>query len=88
MAVSIVRLRPLLGAAGRVFYVSPQSVYVWMTDWVHDGDKARTQSMVYRLPLDGSAPSAMQTFGSPVDQFSFLESDDEQLNVLVRTKRW
>jgi hypothetical protein len=41
--------------------------------------------MVYRMPLDGSAPSALKVSGSPVDQFSFLESDDGFLNVLVRS---
>jgi hypothetical protein len=42
--------------------------------------------MVYRMPLNGSAPSALQVSGSPVDQFSFLESKDGQLNVLVRSE--
>ena len=37
------------------------------------------------MPLDGSAPSALGVAGSPVDQFSFLESSDENLNVLVRS---
>ena len=36
------------------------------------------------MPLDGSAPTALRVSGSPVDQFSFLESDDGYLNVLVR----
>ena len=42
-------------------------------------------SMLYRMPLDGSGPSAIGVSGSPVDQFSFLESEDKHLNVLVRT---
>ena len=75
----------IIGPAGRVFYVSPTSVYVWVTDWARRGSEHRSQSMVYRMPLDGSAPSALQVSGSPVDQFSFLESKDEQLNVLVRS---
>jgi hypothetical protein len=37
------------------------------------------------MPLDGSAPGALGVMGSPVDQFSFLESDDDQLNVLIRS---
>ena len=37
------------------------------------------------MPLDGSGPSAMGVSGSPVDQFSFLESEDSHLNVLVRS---
>jgi hypothetical protein len=75
----------VVGPAGRVFYVSPRAVYVWMSDWIRDGEKSRTQSIVYRMPLDGTAPSALRVAGSPVDQFSFLESEDEYLNVLVRS---
>ncbi|HEY7786435.1 MAG TPA: beta-propeller domain-containing protein, partial [Pyrinomonadaceae bacterium] len=75
----------VLGPAGRVFYVSPQAVYVWVTDFVRRGDKQKTESMVYRMPLDGSEPSAVGVSGSPVDQFSFFESDDSHLNVLVRS---
>jgi hypothetical protein len=78
----------VLASPGRVFYVSPKSVYVWTTDWStgYRGEgKARTDSMLYKMPLDGSAPSALGVAGSPVDQFSFLESDNEQLNVLVRS---
>src|SRR6266567_1581183 len=75
----------VLGAPGRVFYVSPESVYVWTTSWVRYGQKTNQQSMLYRMPLDGSSPSAIGVSGSPVDQFSFLESEDKHLNVLVRT---
>ncbi|MGZ8847632.1 MAG: beta-propeller domain-containing protein, partial [Pyrinomonadaceae bacterium] len=76
----------VLGAPGRVFYVSPESVYVWTTDWSRYGQpKTNDRSMLYRLPLDGSGPSAIGVSGSPVDQFSFLESEDKQLNVLVRS---
>jgi len=74
-----------LGAPGRVFYVSPNSVYVWTTDWNYSDGRAKATSMLYKMPLDGSAPSALGVTGSPVDQFSFLESDDNHLNVLVRS---
>jgi hypothetical protein len=78
----------VLGAPGRVFYVSPNSVYVWTTEWnygyAREG-RAKANSMLYKMPLDGSAPGAVGVTGSPVDQFSFLESDDENLNVLVRS---
>jgi hypothetical protein len=72
---------------GRVFYVSPEAVYVWVSDWTRQGDKWHTQSMVYRMPLNDidAAPSALRVSGSPVDQFSFLESQDGYLNVLVRS---
>lgn len=72
----------VMGPAGRVFYVSPDSVYVWARSWSSSGvDKA----FVFRMPLDGSGPSALRVSGSPVDQFSFLQSDDQHLNVLVRS---
>jgi hypothetical protein len=64
----------VLGQPGRVFYVSPGSVYVW-----------NVRSGIFRIPLDGSAPSMLKAAGSPVDQFSFLESEDGHLNVLVRS---
>ncbi len=78
----------VVGPAGRVFYVSPKSVYVWVTDWAHgsESNKPANRSMLYQMPLDGSAPSALGVSGSPVDQFSFLESEDNHLNVLVRSE--
>jgi hypothetical protein len=75
----------VIGPTGRVFYVSAESVYIWLSDWARH-DKWRAQSMVYRMPLDGSAPSALNVSGSPIDQFSFLESEDGYLNVLVRSE--
>jgi len=75
----------VVGPPGRVFYVSPDSVYVWVSEWVSRNNQTRTQSQVFRMPLDGSAPSALQVSGSPVDQFSFLQSQDDYLNVLVRS---
>jgi hypothetical protein len=74
----------VLGPPGRVFYVSLDAVYVWVNDSVRRGNETRTQSMVYRMPLDGSSPSALGASGAPIDQFSFLESGDGNLNVLVR----
>ena len=76
----------VLGPPGRVFYVSPDAVYVWVNDWVNRGSSTGTQSMVYRMPLDGSSPSALGVAGAPIDQFSFLESSDGNLNVLVRAE--
>jgi hypothetical protein len=68
----------VLGPAGRVFYVSRESVYVWAT--------SGRRSAVFRIPLDGGAPSALKTSGNPIDQMSFLESDDGFLNVLLRAR--
>src|SRR5262249_46598745 len=76
----------VIGPAGEVFYVSAESVYIWTSDWTQQNDKWRAQNIVFRMPLDGSAPSALNASGSPVDQFSFLESEDGYLNVLVRSE--
>ncbi|WP_426071823.1 beta-propeller domain-containing protein [Janthinobacterium sp. DSP2-3-3] len=69
----------VMGPQGRVFYVSGESVFVWTTRRGRD-------SGVFRIPLDGSAPSALKVAGAPVDQFSFLESVDGHLNVLLRAE--
>ena len=76
----------VLGPAGRVFYVSQGSVYVWTSSWrrpVAAHSEPRSLSSVFRLPLDGAAPSALKTAGVPIDQMSFLE-DGGHLNVLLR----
>jgi hypothetical protein len=73
----------VIGPPGHVFYVSPDSVYVWASTWGRNG---KDKSIVFRMPLDGSAPSALRTSGSPIDQFSFLQSEDQHLNVLVQSQ--
>ncbi len=72
----------VIGPPGHVFYVSPDSVYVWASTW---GRKQQSRSIVFRMPLDGSGPSALRVSGSPIDQFSFLQSEDQYLNVLVQS---
>jgi hypothetical protein len=69
----------VLGPAGRVFYVSQGSVYVWTT-------RHGKEASVFRIPLEAGAPSALRAAGSPVDQLSFLESEDGHLNVLLRAR--
>ena len=76
----------VLGPAGRVFYVSQQSVYVWTTRYPRDPREPRQSSSVFRIPLEGAAPTALKATGTPVDQLSFLESDDGHLNVLLRAR--
>ncbi|MDR1163741.1 MAG: beta-propeller domain-containing protein [Candidatus Accumulibacter sp.] len=82
----------VLGPAGREFYVSKDAVYVWTAPFYRDfraTGKARPieHSSVFRLPLDGKTnPTALKTLGSPIDQFSFLESEDGYLNVLLRAE--
>lgn len=73
----------VIGPPGHVFYVSPDSVYVWASSFSLE---EKTKSILFRMPLDGSGPSALRVSGSPVDQFSFLQSDDQHLNVLVRSE--
>jgi beta propeller domain-containing protein len=67
-----------VGPSSRVFYVSSRAAYVWIS-----GRQSADQPTLYRMPLDGSAPTALGVRGSPIDQFSFLESNDDHLNVLV-----
>jgi hypothetical protein len=83
----------VLGPAGRVFYVSQGSVYVWtapprrrlpLVDRPAPADDDRPLSAVFRLPLDGAAPTALKTAGVPIDQLSFLEDAGGHLNVLLR----
>jgi len=72
----------VLGPQGRVFYVSADSLYVWTTHRDRD-DRKPNRAAVFRLPLNGSAPSAIKTNGSPIDQLSFLQDGRGYLNVLV-----
>ncbi|GAP35936.1 beta-propeller domain-containing protein [Piscinibacter sakaiensis] len=79
----------VLGPQGRVFHVSAGSVYVWTSPVPRFGrgepaEAAAPASTVFRLPLDGGAPSGLKTAGVPVDSFSFLEDGEGRLNVLVR----
>ena len=76
----------VLGPHGRVFYVSAHSVYVWATNPRSGSSTRANTAAVFRIPLDGGAPSGIKTRGSPIDQFSFLESQDGHLNVLLRSQ--
>lgn len=76
----------VLGPRGRVFYVSGESVYVWATPSGRSARGANRASGLFRMPLNGSAPSSLKVTGAPVDQFSFLESGDGHLNVVVRAE--
>jgi hypothetical protein len=72
----------VLGPQGRVFYVAQASVYVWTSRlprrrwWPQDEARHGSReplSAVFRLPLQGGAPTMLKTAGVPVDQMSFLE---------------
>ncbi|MDR1853570.1 MAG: beta-propeller domain-containing protein [Azoarcus sp.] len=79
----------VLGPAGREFYVAKDAVYVWSAPLrrFSAAGELPVSASVFRLPLDvGKAPTALKTWGSPIDQFSFLESADGYLNVLLRAE--
>jgi hypothetical protein len=77
----------VLGPSSRNFYVSGQAVYVWVTNYMAPREGRAPGAMLYRMPLDGSAPQAVGTMGAPTDQFSFSEDPyQERLNVLVRSQ--
>jgi hypothetical protein len=76
------------GPYARTFYVSRDAVYLWVSSgyeswYLEEPSQEPTDSFVYRLPLDGGEPTALRTRGSPVDQFSFRESADGHLEVLL-----
>lgn len=89
LAAPVLRCKAMsvFGPDGRTFYVSTHAVYVWVSPWWGEkGSGRRAGSLLYRLPLDGGAPSAIGARGAPVDQFSFREdADDGMLNVVVRS---
>ena len=71
----------ILGDDLEVYYASPAAAYAWTTQWGSDGPR---HSILYRLPYDGSAVSALRVSGTPPNQLAFLEDDDGYLNVIVR----
>lgn len=73
----------VLGPESRTFYVSPSAVYLWIAG---EGPRTEPSAQIYRLPLDGSRPTAIGARGMPTDQFSFREDGGARLNVLVRAE--
>lgn len=74
------------GTWAHAFYVSRDAVYVWTGTAYrdeYDEDSPSTPGQLYRLPLDGSRPGAVQVEGSPVDQFSFAEDAPGKLLRIV-----
>lgn len=77
----------VLGPASRNFYVSPDAVYLWVSDaWSGRADvRGGVRSFVYRMPFGHEPPSAIAARGAPTDQFSFREDRaNGLLDVLVR----
>lgn len=81
------RATAIAGTYSRSFYASREAVYTWTGEAARWGEvRETTPGQLYRIPLDGSRPGAVQVAGSPVDQFSFAESaDDGVLRVLLRS---
>ncbi|MFH1781654.1 MAG: beta-propeller domain-containing protein [Patescibacteria group bacterium] len=78
----------VLGPYARNFYVSSETVYVWVSDndyfyYDYDANKGEPNAHIYAMPLDLSEVTAVQAYGAPIDQFSFKETEDN-LNVMVR----
>lgn len=65
----------IAGTWSHAFYVSRDAVYAWtgVAEAIGGTVGNATPGQLYRIPLDGSAPGAVQVAGSPVDQFSFAE---------------
>lgn len=76
----------VLSEAALEFYVSSDSVFLWVLRDKPEQDGRQAMSMVLRMPLDGSAATALKADGWPIDQMSFLQSDDGYLNVLVASQ--
>lgn len=77
----------VLGASSRTFYVSANAVYLWISDAWERERRKRASAFVYRLPLDGSRPSAIAARGAPVDQFGFHANPAAStIDVLVRAQ--
>jgi hypothetical protein len=77
----------VLGPASRNFYVSPDAVYLWVSDaWSRDvRRRGGVRSFAYRIPFGRERPSAIGARGAPTDQFSFREDRaNGLLDVLVR----
>lgn len=84
--------KAILGPYSRNFYVSPNAIYVWVSElsyyWLYEEESGETKrpeldAYVYRFDLGSETASVLQADGTPIDQFSFKE-EDGYLNVLVR----
>jgi Beta propeller domain len=77
------RAKAVLGPSSRVFYVSADSVYIWIGgSGMYERARKPNESMLLRMPLGSAPPQALRVSGNPIDQMSFLERDG-YINVLV-----
>lgn len=85
--------KAILGPYSHNFYVSPNAIYIWVSEWSYywlyeeeesdDTKRPEVDAYVYKFDLESDTASALKADGTPIDQFSFKE-DDGYLNVLVR----
>jgi hypothetical protein len=81
--------RAVVGPYSRTFYVSRDAVYIWVGqgysywDRERKDNKDRNRAHVYRMPILEGGVTAIRAQGNPIDQFSFKESADGHLNVLL-----
>ena len=83
------RATVIVGTWSHAFYVSREAVYAWtgVAEQVGTTFAGKTPGLLYRIPLDGAAPGAVQVAGAPVDQFSFAEDASAGLlRVLLRAE--
>lgn len=76
------RSMAVMGGGAEVFYVSPRRIYLWTAAYGVP-KSADSLGVLYRLPLDGDAPSAVRVRGIPIDQLSFQEDSAGTLHVLT-----
>jgi hypothetical protein len=62
------------------YYVSPTAAYLWTTPWL---GRRTERSVLYRIPLDGGAVTAIGISGAPSSQLSFLEDEQQIFNVAI-----
>lgn len=68
----------VLAPPARAVHMAAQAVYVWTRPYAGEAGAG-----LVRIPVNGGAPGAVRVAGAPPDQFSFHESADGHLNVLV-----
>lgn len=83
------KTRAVIGSESRNFYFSQEAAYIWSEggDYWRNPSDDNAPDVLYRLSLsDKNETTAVTVFGSPIDQFSFLEDREEQkLHVVLRT---
>jgi hypothetical protein len=70
-------------------HVSATAAYVWTLQWRGHDDESDVpdRSMLYRIPLDGGAPTALGVSGQPGGQHAMEETAAGELHVLLAEGR-